>query len=471
MITLPELSFGAASLEGHHYVAPINRVPNDVLADVFQELVNEDRYQPGEKPFQLILGQICCRWRGLVLNLPLLWTQLRISMRVHPQFVRLFLRRSKDVPLDIFMVEEGWRGTSTGVYNILHNLIPHSWRWRRLVVHAYGIEIIHCVLHHLTNIHAPRLECIDLRTASSFHHDEVLSYPFLTMNTFSLRSVQFHGFRPPSALFSDRLACLDLTNTSIHDTSEFCSLLCASAELRHLRIENVSGISNDKLEKRVVTIPSLLSLDVEMMDTLTVFVFLFAISAKSLAFLRLARVDLNYPHGLHRFQDTCTHEPKFPGLHTLVLIFTQLPETMPITFYRGTSNVRHLMLENSGSSILNDIEKHSQQCMPDEGPLWPHLQMLSITNQISFVQLRNVLAARLAIGLPIAHIRLWELAMYANNLKLGLGVKIVECVRSSEMMSDFPPNPTRNLFDAGPIVNAFQSEHWCLRGYHGMAML
>jgi hypothetical protein len=84
MITLPELSFGAASLEGHHYVAPINRVPNDVLADVFQELVNEDRYQPGEKPFQLILGQICCRWRGLGLNLPWLWTQLRISTRSHP---------------------------------------------------------------------------------------------------------------------------------------------------------------------------------------------------------------------------------------------------------------------------------------------------------------------------------------------------------------------------------------------------
>jgi hypothetical protein len=170
-------------------------------------------------------------------------------------------------------------------------------------------------------------------------------------------------------------------------------------------------------------------------------VFAFAMSVKSLAILRLSGVDLGFAHSFQRFRDPSTHEPKFPGLHTFVLCNTQIPKTMPIAFYRGTPNVRHLVLENSGPSIVNDIQKHSQQCMPDEGPLWPHLQILSITNKISFVQLRNVLVARLAIGFPIAHIRPWELAMRANDFKLGLGVKTVECVTNRfNMTSDLPFN-------------------------------
>jgi hypothetical protein len=147
---------------------------------------------------------------------------------------------------------------------------------------------------------------------------------------------------------------------------------------------------------------------------------------KSLAILRLSTVDLRYAHRFQCFQDPSTDEPNFPGLHTLVLFKIRFPPIGPIAFYRGMPNVRRLTLVDTSLVVV------------DEGPLWPHLQMLSIANRISFLQLRDLLAKRLAIGLPIAHIRLWELAMYANHLKLGLGVKTVECVDRFDMMSDSP---------------------------------
>jgi hypothetical protein len=185
-----ELSFGAASLEEQHHITPIDRIPNDVLANIFQELVNEDP----EQAFQFILGQICCRWRGLVLNLPLLWTQLHISMRSHPQFVRLFIKRSKDVPFDIFMeLRPGEGKWKNDLCNILDDLIPHSCRWRRLVVHAYDSGRICCIpgkfMHLVSN------PLIFARRAISMKFYHIHFSPFVT---FSLRSIRFHGLCPPS---------------------------------------------------------------------------------------------------------------------------------------------------------------------------------------------------------------------------------------------------------------------------------
>jgi hypothetical protein len=96
----------------------------------------------------------------------------------------------------------------------------------------------------------------------------------------------------------------------------------------------------------------------------------FFASVKPLAILQLFDMDLKFAQGLQCFQDPYTRPfytpTEIPRLHTLVLIFITFPKAMPIAFYRGTRNVRHLTLETSGPSIISDVGNHSLQIMPDD---------------------------------------------------------------------------------------------------------
>jgi hypothetical protein len=101
------------------------------------DTANEIRLQPGQPLFQLVVGQVCRRWRGLVL----LWNQLHISLQSRPSFIRLCLQSSRESPLTYIsrQIVEWVRCP------LLQTSFTVSWTspmitqsWRRLFIDAYN---------------------------------------------------------------------------------------------------------------------------------------------------------------------------------------------------------------------------------------------------------------------------------------------------------------------------------------------
>ena len=69
-----------------------NEFPSDVLLEVTSYL-RDDRYA------LLRLTRVCSYWRRVLVECPLNWNQ--ISTKYPPKMFKLWLQRSRDVPIDV----------------------------------------------------------------------------------------------------------------------------------------------------------------------------------------------------------------------------------------------------------------------------------------------------------------------------------------------------------------------------------
>ncbi|KAL0958088.1 hypothetical protein HGRIS_014890 [Hohenbuehelia grisea] len=92
----------------HSVSAPIRRLPDDVLREIFQwccSLKSRQTMRLKESPWTL--SMVCRRWRFLAVSLPTLWTSISISTQrgrrpLHlAAILRTYLERSGVAPLDI----------------------------------------------------------------------------------------------------------------------------------------------------------------------------------------------------------------------------------------------------------------------------------------------------------------------------------------------------------------------------------
>ncbi|KAJ7620939.1 hypothetical protein FB45DRAFT_927946 [Roridomyces roridus] len=113
-------------------LAPIRRVPIDVLSEIFSWTSFTRRVRGTERDSPpWILGHICQSWRSLVLSSPLLWRSIEIIPDVHPMsMLQSQLLRSAHIPLDITL---RWEGNAHEMA-LLSLLVTHCLRWRALHV-------------------------------------------------------------------------------------------------------------------------------------------------------------------------------------------------------------------------------------------------------------------------------------------------------------------------------------------------
>ncbi|OCH93352.1 hypothetical protein OBBRIDRAFT_749790 [Obba rivulosa] len=94
------------------YISPIKRLPNELLRTIFQ--FNFEEYPC----CAWVLSAVCQLWRKLVLNMPVLWSKVRLmtNMASSAETIRLWLERSgSNVPLDIEIFLRYSASPSTGV--------------------------------------------------------------------------------------------------------------------------------------------------------------------------------------------------------------------------------------------------------------------------------------------------------------------------------------------------------------------
>ncbi|KAH9935076.1 hypothetical protein B0H21DRAFT_759408 [Amylocystis lapponica] len=111
----------------HNSFAPINRLPNELLVDIFSH--DRDR---GKVPSMawVRLTHVCRYWRGIVLATPTLWSKIYIdaSSKEGPTLLHNHLLRSVPSKVDIVLLKAAKEDASA----ILQDLGQHADRIRRL---------------------------------------------------------------------------------------------------------------------------------------------------------------------------------------------------------------------------------------------------------------------------------------------------------------------------------------------------
>ena len=90
-----------------NYQRPINRLPPEILLDLFRRLRDEDRsynqHRDGGRlysrpPWHRILG-VCRYWCSLASSAPLLWTSIPVGAKTDLGMLKAFLKRSSQSPI------------------------------------------------------------------------------------------------------------------------------------------------------------------------------------------------------------------------------------------------------------------------------------------------------------------------------------------------------------------------------------
>ncbi|KAL0072494.1 hypothetical protein AAF712_000257 [Marasmius tenuissimus] len=119
-------------------LAPINRLPPEVLAETFKECCpwpgEYEELKPSEMPTQVALSMVCAHWREVAVSSAALWSYFCVSMSwsmpeaAFPrllQMVQMFVSRSKQHPLSIYLSCTSERFCP----EIVELLVQNSHRW------------------------------------------------------------------------------------------------------------------------------------------------------------------------------------------------------------------------------------------------------------------------------------------------------------------------------------------------------
>ncbi|KAL1744010.1 hypothetical protein HDZ31DRAFT_64485 [Schizophyllum fasciatum] len=117
-------------------VVPINKLPPELLSEVFACVVHEVASVADVRRGPWLLSHICHRWRALARGTPTLWTVVDIgdyalSRRNGPNLVKTYLKQSGDLPLacSLTATTGPFRAVSA-VESLLDILLRHARRWR-----------------------------------------------------------------------------------------------------------------------------------------------------------------------------------------------------------------------------------------------------------------------------------------------------------------------------------------------------
>ncbi|KAJ7213097.1 hypothetical protein GGX14DRAFT_393293 [Mycena pura] len=185
------------------HCAPINRLPPDILTEIFMNCLCHDGFRPLSERGRLLvepltLSHVSSRWRRVAMSSGALWASIWVDRprEAHIPMVELWLERSRQCPLVLYLrqtqaLSPGQPFTDPREYdlteNILRRLKKHLHRWKRVTFFLYGHAALRALLH-LPEVPtaAPLLEHIHM-TASEWDDDSKLrvervmhSYPALT---------------------------------------------------------------------------------------------------------------------------------------------------------------------------------------------------------------------------------------------------------------------------------------------------
>ncbi|TDL26271.1 hypothetical protein BD410DRAFT_895675 [Rickenella mellea] len=157
-------------------IRDVKRMPDEILAKVFQAGHDIDRY--GHFKFAITVSHVSRRFRDLALHTPRLWT--RFSLGDHPPQISTFLSRSGNVPaLEIDALPRMSRhgvqsDDAISLSELFDPLLPHSSRWSSPMFRDN--EKVRLAFPSHTNIRLPNLR----RLSTTYDNDSDEATPIST---------------------------------------------------------------------------------------------------------------------------------------------------------------------------------------------------------------------------------------------------------------------------------------------------
>ena len=409
----------------HETLAPISKIPNEVLSIIFEATQYLPPSSPGPErsSFEMILSHVTGCWRSVALNTPQLWTNIHITSQdsCQVQMADAYLSRSGALPLTIHLVIDNFDLEVASAY---HNLIAHLPRWSRLWLHCHWQVDLDKFLAPIENSTAPCLKLIDIFLGSMPNPDMIDrrifsgGAPFLTY--VRLRNLALRSCLPP--LQSVTSLRLDEPNQALYTSpSQLASMLNELPALTHLVLSGHYG--EDGAPLALIELPSLRSLHTliftDMFPTL-----LNMISAPHMESLLLEEISAGH---LDEFANLTFGSPKFPSLKSLTILpkprqaFTLSTWENVICVFPTVSCMT--LSSHDPCDFLISLGPQTRPGSQDSVIPWPDLHTLTLISELELLPFAigafcNTISARFKAGYPIRKLQL------SNGVLAGLTDKL-----------------------------------------------
>ncbi|KAJ3982237.1 hypothetical protein F5890DRAFT_1373239, partial [Lentinula detonsa] len=96
----------------HSILSPINKLPLDLLGNIFEYVCYDRNYISGYNLSNvpiIKISRVCYRWRSLVSSMPIMWSKFQCSENEYGHshnLLPLFLRRSHPCPIDFQLLDK-----------------------------------------------------------------------------------------------------------------------------------------------------------------------------------------------------------------------------------------------------------------------------------------------------------------------------------------------------------------------------
>ncbi|TFK33937.1 hypothetical protein BDQ12DRAFT_715603 [Crucibulum laeve] len=266
-----------------HRISAINRLPLELLAEIFVHCIPEGFVIPRYRDAPILLCRVCKHWNVVATSTPSLWASISIrygtderNYNLRESLIRLWLERSRQGPLDISLAlrAEEWAEIETQplFVAILKLLIREYRRWRTI-----EITIPKCIPPSLCVFPAggaPLLESASINITSSHSN---FRYPFsyacadIFKGSAQLRALKWQmvNLQMPALIKDLDLSVLrDLYLECSLSPSQCLQILERCPLLQSCYFENINQSSPaSELPISLLTLPSLCSLTIQGQTT------------------------------------------------------------------------------------------------------------------------------------------------------------------------------------------------------------
>jgi hypothetical protein len=242
----------------YNELAPISRLPCEVLAAIFSFL-SVFAWNKGSSIFSWIyVAHVCRRWRETALNNPRLWSHINCS-ELTPVGMAEILSRTKMAPLHLEAYTYRWKMEHLKVFG--KQLEAHISHTHHLELSGYRLSNVVKRLVSAT----PTLESLSLSHTS---HQYGLSYTIIPDNLFNctapnLTSLMLErcdiGWKSPLLKGLRILKILDPSSEARPELNDWLDALNEMSQLKELFLRSATPVAPlaDPLTSRTITLPSL----------------------------------------------------------------------------------------------------------------------------------------------------------------------------------------------------------------------
>ncbi|TDL20650.1 hypothetical protein BD410DRAFT_899377, partial [Rickenella mellea] len=226
----------------HGGPSPIDKLPDDVLSQIFLACLDPPLSRPNIRKAPVILGRICRSWRRLALDMPLLWNYIVgvAIMRhdlLHDETSNTaelekdilawdeYLARSRSCPLEISMfyiilgVDAPPSYFVPKVSAIVLKILPHSQRWRNIVLDIPDGALQDFFSQFVSGV--PRLRSLMVSESNPVHWG-----PTLRINLSSAHQLERLHIRIPTDVNWDTTIMHQMRDLNVQPTSVWSFLQC-----------------------------------------------------------------------------------------------------------------------------------------------------------------------------------------------------------------------------------------------------